>query len=513
MPDNLSQLNPSQHAAVEHRGGHLLIVAGPGTGKTHTLTARIARQLQDLSEDKRILAITFTRRAAEEMRLRLQRQIPDVEKKVFIGTFHQFGLSLLKEYGASLGLPADFRVAEENDIMEATKNVWPDKSARDRNLLLEEISRWKGTRFYEDAPAQVRSLTAELRSRGLLDFDDILLETKNLFKKNEDALNRVQAMYQGIFVDEYQDINLLQHTLLKLLIGIKNELTAIGDPNQAIYGFRGADVRFFTTFTEDFPGAMILPLSENYRSAQRIISASSQVALSNDKFSVPALKAKLEKEGRLITHQALTDRAEAEYVVHQIEQLVGGTSMFSQDSRRVGRQEAGSVTFGDIAVLYRLNSQHRVLREAFERSGIPFHISGITSGEGTDTAEDVYLGSGREAEIQAERVSLMTLHSAKGLEFPVVFIVGCEQGLLPLDIVGLATDKEEERRLFYVGMTRAKEKLFLLNAKKRMLYGKTMQNAVSPFLLDIDDELKDVQKRTLKRKPKKDDGQIPLFDF
>jgi len=513
MPDNLFQLNPSQHAAVEHRGGHLLIVAGPGTGKTHTLTARIARQAQDLPEDKKILAITFTRRAAEEMRVRLQRQMSDVERKVFVGTFHQFGLALLREHGASLGLPADFRVAEDKDVVEALKNVWPDKSVRDRNLLLEEISRWKGTRFYEEVPAQVRRLTEELRSRGLLDFDDILLETKNLFKRNEAVVNHVQATYQGVFVDEYQDINLLQHTLLKLLIGIKNELTAIGDPNQAIYGFRGADVKFFTTFIEDFPGAMILPLAENYRSAQRIISASSQVALVNTKLSVPALKAKLEKEGRLITHQALTARAEAEYVVHQIEQLVGGTSMFSQDSRRVGRQEAGSVTFGDIAVLYRLNSQHRVLKEAFERSGIPFHVSGITSEEEADTAGDVYFGSGREAEIQAERVSLMTLHSAKGLEFPVVFIVGCEQGLLPLDMAGLTADKEEERRLFYVGMTRAREKLFLLNAKKRMLYGKTMQNPVSPFLLDIDDELKDVHKRTLRRKPKKDDAQIPLFDF
>lgn len=491
-----------------------MIVAGPGTGKTHTLSCRIAQFCEDLPAGQKILAITFTNRAAEEMRRRLEARIPDIEQKVFVGTFHQFCLLILREHGVPRGfVPQDFRVASPEDIENTAKTLWGDKKARERKLLLEEISRFKATRYFEDPPEPVVALTRTLRRQGLLDFDDLLVETVQLLKKAPDILQELQVRYQRIFVDEYQDINPVQHGLLKFLASAKSEITAIGDPNQAIYGFRGADVKFFNTFSEDFSGATILALAENYRSAKTILSASAQVAAGNEKFVVPELIARIYSAGRRVIHEASTDRAEAEYVVHQIEKMVGGTSMFSRDSGRVAATEEGAVSFGDIAVLYRLNSQSRVLREAFERSGIPFHVCGEeVKEEDSDVALDVYRAANREPDLQAEKIALMTMHSAKGLEFSVVFIVGCEQNLLPLDLEGLTSDKEEERRLFYVGMTRAKERLYLVRAKRRLLYGKMYHPTPSPFLTDIEEGLKEYEKTTSRRRrKKKTEQQTTLF--
>ena len=499
-------MNPFQGKAIHHKGKHLLIVAGPGTGKTHTLTYRIAQIVRELPDDKKVLAVTFTNKAAQEMRDRLKNRLACDEERVDIGTFHSFSLQLLRQFVNYTALPEDFEVASLEDIANLAKSIWPDKKISGRKMSLEKISQWKSALPSENPPEDVKFYNQKLRDRKWLDFDDLLWETLQLLQENSKILSAVHMTYPYIFVDEYQDINAIQHTLLKTLVGQDGRMTAIGDPNQAIYGFRGSDVRFFEKFKTDFPGAVTLTLSENYRSAPNILSASGQV-IAKSGTKVSELTAKIYAQGYLTIHQAATDKAEAEYVVHQIEKMVGGTSMFSRDSGRVAGEQESRHSFGDIVVLYRLNNQRLALQEAFERSGIPFHIVGTKS---QDAKNDVCPSRAEEITFEAEKVILMTLHAAKGLEFPVVFIVGCEKNILPLDLEHMAGDKEEERRLLYVGMTRAKERLYLLSAKKRRLYGRIYENDPSPFLADIEEELKAYDVSAVVKKRRKQD-QMTLF--
>lgn len=512
----MTNVNPAQRQAILHEGGHLLIVAGPGTGKTHTLTcrvARVARLAPQLPDGQKILAITFTNKAADEMRQRLFGQGKDLDARVFVGTFHQFCLGVLREYQKQTGLPPDFRIATPLEIESLGKEIWPAQKSRERKLFLKDVSHWKASRFDEKAPPSVTRYNKILREKGMLDFDDLLSETFQLLSAGETIRENIQARYPNIFVDEYQDINPVQHALLKILVGPKGTLTAIGDPNQAIYGFRGSDVKFFETFERDFPGAVTLSLSENYRSAANLLSASGQVMAKAGNSRVPELTAKIYAQGRLTVYEAPTDKAEAEYVVERIEKLVGGTSMFSRDSGRVKNEEDAQKSFGDIAVLYRLNSERLSLLEAFDRSGIPYEVSGKgVPSETEDIVDDAYFSAGAEIAPSAEKVSLMTLHAAKGLEFPVVFMIGCEENILPLDLEGMTSSVEEERRLFYVGMTRAKERLYLLRSRRRRLYGKSLENKPSRFLSDIEEELKEYENARLKPKRRsKDEDQLKLF--
>ena len=555
-PDHV---NSSQWQAITHEGSHLLIVAGPGTGKTHTLTHRIAHVAQELNSDQKILAITFTNKAANEMRERLLARLPEGKEVVTLGTFHSFCLQFLRENIHLTELPKEFRVASTDDIESLSQRLWPERKARERQEVLEEISRWKATGFNRndseifkspsfpnvlvgnpdeamtgpptktfggdklgvnsnEDPPDVDLFNRALREEGMLDFDDLLLETLKLLETNKTLRTQMREKYPFIFVDEYQDINGIQHELLKILANgagldadslnrrtsspaqVRVFLTAIGDPNQAIYGFRGADVRFFESFQNDFPGAVVFHLIENYRSASNLLKASGQVISKEKVFDVPELTAKIYTEGRLSVYEAPTDKAEAEYVVHQIEKLVGGTSLFSQDSRRVDHDTQARHSFGDIAVLYRLNAQSILLDKAFNRSGIPYQRAHDPHGDSLDP--------------RAEKVSLMTLHAAKGLEFPVVFIVGCEENLLPLQLENLTSDQNEERRLFYVGMTRAKERLYLIRARRRAIFGKFYENKPSPFLEDIEEQLKAYEQTQYKlsSKNKKEEEQLTLFE-
>lgn len=507
-----ADVNSSQWQAITFEGKHLLIVAGPGTGKTHTLTYRIAQVVQELPYDQKALAITFTNKAAGEMLERLKRRLADDIHLVDVGTFHSFCLQLLRQFIHHTLLPEDFEVATPEQVQDLAKHAWPDKKPRERRALLEKVSQWKSNPAPADLPEEVKVLNLTLRRRKLLDFDDLLWETFQLLQGNKKVMTAIHKTYAYIFVDEYQDINPIQHVLLKMFVGEEGRMTAIGDPNQAIYGFRGSDVRFFEQFPADFPGAVTLFLSDNYRSAPNLLSASGQmIAKAPTQKKVPALTAKIYEEGHLTMHQALTDKAEAEYVVHQIEKMVGGTSMFSRDSGRVDVQQGSERSFGDIAVLYRLNSQSLALQEAFERSGIPYHVAGAPkSGKSDDPVDEICPSRGEELALNVEKVSLMTLHAAKGLEFPVVFIVGVEQNILPLNLEGMVADVDEERRLLYVGMTRAKESLYLLSAHRRRLYGRTFENEPSQFLGDIEEELKSYEK-PLERKRKKDSDQMKMF--
>jgi DNA helicase II / ATP-dependent DNA helicase PcrA len=606
-----ANLNKAQKAAVHHTGSHLLIISGPGTGKTHTLIHRIAKTVPLLSNGEKILAITFTNKAAEEMRQRVESLLgPQAAEAVFTGTFHRFCLLLLRTYPAQAEVPENFTIATDRQRDAAVQKAFPGWPRSRRRELLDLVSKSKIFFSHQESSPDIELYNRSLHEDGLLDFDDLLCSTARLLSESEPVAREVRSAYPYVFVDEYQDINDVQHELLKLLVKGNVTITAIGDPNQAIYGFRGSDVRFFGKFGETFPGAATMTLSENYRAAPNLLEASGHVIAGGNSKKTPFITATLLHEGRLRIHEAATDSAEAEYLVHQIEKLVGGTSMFSQDSGRVDYGDSGRKTFGDCAVLYRTNVQSRLIVEALDRSGIPFQVSGekplseydvvrnvITflmkaSGKQVDPDSDASLTKtlcagkkdpawhvlvdeteqvlkdagvkaaiGRFAawpgvqellkkekgtkelferlmriatlhntlesftdyiqlqqtedllEYQAEKVSLLTLHAAKGLEFPVVFIAGCEDGLVPLVREGKEFDPAEERRLFYVGMTRAKELLYLTGARRRTIYGKTIDTRPSPFISDIKEELKTYEtalsKKPLKRK--QDSEQLDLW--
>jgi len=620
-----SGLNAEQQAAVLCTDTPLIIVAGPGTGKTRTLTYRIAYLItaQGVAPET-ILAITFTNKAAEEMAQRLTGLLGAATAgRITIKTFHAFGALLLHEASEQIGLSPTFGICSEEDRLALFKQVVPALSEKEAQQTLAQISVAKNQLVAHDAPAS-RELTpdtanfalhyqqyeAALRQNQLVDFDDLLFLTVKLLETQPAVLQRVQTRFRWISVDEYQDINLAQYRLLRLLTAAGANLCAIGDPDQAIYGFRGADRHYFLTFQQDFPGAKVLHLSQNYRSTQLILDASNQVITKSADRTALKIWSDFLDQTKLDIHAAPTDKAEAEYVVHQIEQMVGGTSYFSLDSGRVAGTDGAIRSFADFAVLYRLGAQSRLLMEAFDRSGIPYQVVGQTplveykeirellaylvlvqnpdapfyqkvlfqpdiskkqqasirqflptlqaagaTATMTQLIEHVqqfrmntlaqkfddkqterihkltlraapfanHLANFLEAILlqnetddydpRADRVTLMTLHAAKGLEFPVVFMVGCEESLLPYTMPSKITDVEEERRLFYVGMTRAQRKLVLAHAKTRFLFGQWMQNETSRFVNDIENTLKEIkamaQRKALKEKPEIE--QLSLF--
>ncbi len=508
--DRPQDLNDAQWQAVMYDGGHLLIVAGPGTGKTHTLTHRIARLTE---KRQQVLAVTFTNKAADQMRRRLEQRGVDVERQVWAGTFHRFCAHLLRQHAQHTGLPNNFQIALPEHIAALSKDIWPGKTPAQRQSVLENISLIKSTCLALDPDADFTAYHRFLRGKGLIDFDDILREALVLLGNDDEVAARVRRQFPFVCVDEYQDINIVQNALLKNLCQDNTRLTAIGDPNQSIYAFRGSEVKLFNRFEDDFSGGTRLFLNENYRCAPNLLQASTQViGQSREQGHDLELVAQIHSEGRLVVHEAATDRAEAEYVVHEIEKMVGGLSLL-RARHGVPR------TFGDIAILYRLNTQKHCLVQALEHLGIPYQASDAVKVKTANslTAEDqdnaVLRAMEETVDYNVEKVSLLTLHAAKGLEFPVVFIVGCEEHLLPLDIAGMKGDGQEERRLFYVGMTRAKENLFLTRAGRRQLFGKPMFNAPSPFLEDIEEELKAYEAgRRKKVKPAPaPDHQMKLF--
>ncbi len=616
----LAGLNPQQRKAVQHTRGNLLIVAGPGTGKTRTLTHRIAYLIAEQGvSPEHILAITFTNKAAEEMTERLNHLIGEtLTRKMTVKTFHAFGAMVLRAEGEHLNLPEHFSILGEKERLSLMKSALTEQPEKDLNVLLKHISGAKHLLLepgspelknlfpdIADFPGLYRQYQTALQNAAAMDFDDLLLRTVKLWEQHPDVLNKYRHRFRWISVDEYQDMNHAQYRLLKHLITPQTNLCVIGDPDQAIYGFRGASREYFLKFREDFPDAEVIYLQRNYRSSQTILLASGQVIAGSEKSTAPDIWSDIVSNTRIEIYQAPTHKAEAEYVVHEIEKMVGGTSYFSLDSGRVaGEDEPPERSFSDFAVLYRLNALNRDLREAFQRSGIPYQIVGETAFYERPEIREIlsclwlvlrpnssfhhqylrqrygnitpfldFLRSRRDSDSisaligqiadeltmrnksgitepqresirklrnmsqpygnrlgefldavmlrnetdeydpRADRVALMTLHASKGLEFPVVFIVGCEETLLPYQREGEPVDTGEERRLLYVGMTRAREKLILTHARRRVLFGKTLSNPPSRFLADIENTLKEFKKMSAPKpqKKKKDDGQLSLF--
>ncbi len=510
-------LDEFQQAAIENAHNQLLIAAGPGSGKTTVLTRRIAYLIQEKSvPPQECLAITFTRKAAQEMRERLSALLGENAGLINIHTFHSLGLSILKEHHEKVGISENFKVISEQEKSLYNGELPPDT----------------------------------------LEFDDLIKLTIELFTAHPEITKSYQERFKYISVDEYQDIDENQYALIRLLVPSNGNICAIGDPNQAIYGFRGGSAKFFNNFEQDYPDVQKINLKNNYRSTESIVNASNQMI---DCFNIIS---QYDRPHEKITiHTAPTDRAEAEFVVSSIEKLIGGHSFFSIDSDRSTGQE-NDLSFGDFAILYRTSSQLPPIIEALKRSGMPYvklsddllcdkkqirqllknltDIQPVTeqlenlSPEAREGIEDYIfkylyefaqqyntrdefihevslLKESDTLDERADRISLLTLHSSKGLEYKCVFIVGLESGILPLYRAQTPEEIEEERRLLYVGMTRAKQRLFLSRAIKRRMYGKIEHFDISPFLAKIENDLLTLSKYERERQEKENSQQLSLF--
>ncbi len=638
--DCLKQLNPEQRKAVVHKDGPLLILAGAGSGKTSTMTHRIAYLIRQQGvSPHEILAVTFTNKAAGEMRERVEALIGDTQG-MWILTFHSACLRILRMYADRLGYGRDFVVYDPADQKTVIKNCMKEKGINDKKYqpayFLSIISdcKEKGkspAEFAEESNAGPRDKMAAdiysayekvLKANKAMDFDDLLLQTVRLFQQEKDVLQRFRQRFRYIMADEYQDTNYMQYRFLRMLAEGHNNICVVGDDDQCIYQWRGADINNILDFEKDFKGTKVIKLERNYRSDGNILAAAHAVIKNN--FGRKPKKLWTDKaEGEKVRYfRAEDDKDEARYIAAQVDRLCNGSRQYS-----------------DFAVLYRTNVQSRQFEEAFRFRGIPYRVLGgyryydrkevkdmvaymrlvqnsaddlsleriinePKRGIGEKTLEklkvlanfrkeplfelirntdilegvsgkaseslfemaeiisklseekdnlrisDIYDGllvrtgylksleeqNTVEAESRIENllefksviydyekekedagefgslsefmesialmaeidnldpeenaVVMMTLHSAKGLEFPVVFIAGMEDGLFPGWRSFERSDGiEEERRLCYVGMTRAKERLFLTGAAVRTIYGKTDYTRESMFLREIDGKL------------------------
>jgi DNA helicase-2/ATP-dependent DNA helicase PcrA len=561
-------LDPDQAEAVFSPARHMLVAAGPGSGKTRVLASRYVYLIEKGFMPESLLAVTFTNRAALEMGKRVA-MLTGLEASSFpIGTFHSFCLKFLKKQSPG------FRLYTRGDQLLILKELGAKNPAK----AIESISTAKNllfSGFYSESKSPDGIFTAyqkALNKRDALDLDDLILETIRLLEERPTLLH---SFFSHLLVDEYQDINPPQAYLIKKLVAGKGGgqgpgLFAIGDPDQSIYSFRGANLRGFFDFQDTYPGCEVRTLGRNYRSTGNIVSAS-KALIENNRLRMDGDRRVIAGEGMrpirdegepIGVVECRNEKAEAEFVLKQIETIMGGLS-----SRTVGVGHGDGYRFSDFAVLIRTNRQVAAVEEVFSSSSIPFqvigpppdlqgfteHIRGLglppdmqlgsfikKEGEsfGVDsvllsslvnTAGSLFGSMDREDglgafiehlclmqppdtyDIEADRVAVMTLHMAKGLEFPVVFICGVEDGLLPLKMKGKQVDIEEERRLFYVGITRAKDRLYLLSTQRRRLWGEVFEPGKSPFLSELPENC--IKKITFERKrPKRRPVQKGLFE-
>jgi uncharacterized protein (TIGR00375 family) len=553
----LAGLDADQARAAAATDGPAMVIAGPGSGKTRMLTHRIACLVRERGvAAASCLAVTFTRKATEELRTRLAGLLGDAARAVAVHSFHSLGLAILRAHAARAGLAEDFRIAGEAERKAALAEALGVSEARAARLLKAvSVLKRTGAEGTDDESAARAALDRIGRTRGWVDFDDLVALSADLLHEHSDVAAEWQARFPHMVADEFQDVDEQQYRLLQLLAGENGNLCVIGDPDQAIYGFRGADAACFARFARDFPSAPVLRLERNYRSTGTIAKAASGFIGAPCGITRPM--------GRPITIHAAADEArEAEFVASAIEEVLGGHDLIAANRNGGGTAAGRPLGFGDCAVLYRTDAQAAALRAAFDRAGIPFMksspapiaahpgvaaildmlepaegpaqtaagadlatriaaaaeaarrtdkahaaalaearswlaalaASGPAAGDPARLAEMVALSTEADfRDARADRVSLMTMHAAKGLEFPVVFVVGMEAGLVPFSWGASASGDEaapaEERRLFYVAMTRAKDRLFLIRATERSWRGAARTLPPSPFLAEIAAEL------------------------
>lgn len=626
-------LNPQQAEAVINTEGPMLIMAGAGSGKTKVLTCRVANLLQKGVRPYRILAITFTNKAAAEMRERVNNMSGPAAKDVWLFTFHAFCARFLRmEIDKLPGYGGNFAIYDTADSQNLIKQILKEMNLDDKRFqpsgILSRISNAKNALqdaaafarqagdFYEQKVADIYShYEQKLQLNNALDFDDLLMLSIKLLQENKEVREKYQDRFDYLLVDEYQDTNHAQYLLTKFLAAKHRNICVVGDADQSIYGWRGADIQNILDFEKDYPDAKVIKLEQNYRSTQIILDAANAVIENNTGRKPKNLWTENKSGADIIYFQAVDERDEARFVIEQLQNL----------------QRTENKKLGDMAILYRTNTQSRIFEEMLIKSGISYNmvgglkfyerkeikdiiaylrvifnpadslsllriinvpkrgigdaslakiqayaaannvslfeavsnaaaINGLSSrfvsklddlagiifelmnlaneAPVEDLIDRVLRDTGYLEELENERtpqaqsridnlhelisvaqefaaseeennlenflahvalvsdiddtelgedaITLMTLHSSKGLEFPVVFLVGMEEGLFPHARTLMdETEIEEERRLCYVGITRAKEKLFLSSTKMRTIYGNTVTYPPSRFLQEI----------------------------
>ncbi len=479
----LEGLNPAQLEAVTDNRGPLLVQAGPGTGKTRTLTCRVAHLLQDRGRSpEEILAVTFTRHAAAEMLTRLQHLLEDgsAAARVHLKTLHALGAQILHA-----GQPGNRRVADEEERLPLLQDCARRHGCEPRTLA-QLISRSKQDLLYPpDLPGDLPWLAAygayeeRLARQNCYDFDDLVAQAVLTLRQRQDILTAWQQRFAAILVDEYQDLNRAQYELLRLLAPADHaDLFVIGDPHQAIYGFRGARPEYFHRFCLDWPQARILTLPETYRLPAPILSLAGRLLGAADG-ALPRITRNPLQLPTLVLESA-DARQEARLIAGIINELMGGSSHLDlEDQRRRYAPDADLASFKDFAILYRFHALGEVMQKHLQEVGIPCQLARESAGPEISGID-----------VLAEKVTLLTLHAAKGLEFPYIFLIGCEAGLLPYEPEDpTAADPQEENRLVYVGATRACRQLFLSWVHHRFLWGRPGSGRPAPWLVQHAAEL------------------------
>lgn len=605
MTDLLTQLNPEQAEAVKHLNGPALVVAGPGSGKTRVLTYRVANLIKNHNIlENEILCVTFTNKAAKEIKERVSALLGSSTKLPFGGTFHSVCAKILRKEGFNIGIPISYVIYDTDDQASLIKGIFVDfgidtkrfkpkavlstiSSAKSELVSAGDYQKYASGYFQKTVAKVYPEYQKRLRKNDALDFDDLLVETINLFQKEPKVLKKYQTMFKHVLVDEYQDTNKAQYALTKAFAGGYGNLFVVGDMAQAIYSFRGADYRNILNFQNDYKDAKVYNLARNYRSTQNILSAATSLIANNSSHIALELWTESGAGDKIVTFNGKSDREEASFVVDESEQFV----------------TAGG-GYKDVAVLYRTNAQSRNMEEHLIKAGIPYKIIGglrfysrkevkdiiaylrvihnpkdtvswkriinvPTKGIGQKSVEELeasgwdldfveaksklpfkkwietggalstmelmddvvevtgyvkWLDDGSEenkrridniTELRSvaaqftnlefflenvaliessdraspdayDAVTLMTIHASKGLEFKVVFIVGMEEGLFPhSQSLGEVDELEEERRLCYVAITRAMEKVYLTYANTRLYFGTFQSNIPSRFLGEL----------------------------
>jgi len=584
-------LNQSQKQASESFGSVLAIIAGPGTGKTRTLTARLEiLVLNKKVNARKILVLTFSRKAANEIKERVGKT-SRLEEFPFIGTFHALAHKLLVQNGQKI------KVIDEPTRLEVVKNILKDeklKKAKKKDFLL-LISKYKNSLVKKDPQLKsfVNKYNQVLADKGLVDYDDLLILALNLVKEKK-------LKYDHILIDEFQDTNDLQYQLVKNLISNKRDLFVIGDPRQSIYGFRGGNCQGFKQLGLDFPNCKQIVLVDNYRSGKAIIQVSQRLFPDDKKLIVNC-----DFDSKVCLVKTFNQYSEADWVLGKINDYIGGIDLnFAQE---VDSDLTGDYSFADFAICYRIHSSAKVLESKFLDFGIPYQVIGqdslyqkklalflkyclqflkssddnwvscasklklvdhtadlikeklllinknfflsqiikaiadsfslfdfLTKNQLSDLAQFTVAAVGFDKKPQglalflnyldflknndfydasSDKVTLMTMHAAKGLEFPFVFIAGFEQGLIPYSKAEQKQELEEEKRLLYVALTRAKQEVFLLSCLKR--FGKKAKVSEFKKLIAGDgfDNIIDPQIKKIRNKiEKKKRQQLGFFN-
>lgn len=587
----LSDLNPQQRLAVETISGPIIIVAGPGTGKTKTLISRIVYLIDQGNNPESILALTFTRKAAIEMRERLQQSLPNLAALPFIGTFHALAYDFLKNH-KDLNLLTE---TEHKLILQTLKAQFPAEIGSLRELAL-QLSRLKN----KPETSYDKILAAYQKQLDILDkvdFDDMILQSHKLLKTDSQLRQSIQEKYQFILVDEFQDTNELQYQFLKLLLKSQPNIFVIGDPLQSIYSFRGASDQIFDLFKRDFNDYQEITLQTNYRSARSIIRVSLRLFP-----ETPSLQPHIQEDGSVTIVKTQNEFTESEWIVNQICRKVGGVDLNQAASMRDDDEQ---LTWSDFAVIYRTHHFRRILEKEFLDSGIPYQIIGgesiyeqpeisflsdclvyindpistnwsklkqytfplsqnillsvkktqrvsqiilflISTFHINETIQDKpekklnlqqyinnltqfdkrneglkecieylrYLEEHDYYDKRSSHITLLTMHAAKGLEFNTVFICGFEDGLIPLINKKTESNLDEEKRLLYVALTRAKQNLFLLHTHDRHRQLRNLSRFKKyldcPELKIIEDEK--ITKLAIKQKKENDKkSQLSIF--